>query len=585
MKKVSLVVFAMWLNIAAAVSLTILAGNLTADIREEACSNMLIALQNSYYELEYNDDLRTDEPAMLKIQNQYDVQNYRLELSFDIPNKKILGTMSMDAQNLSDTLNSVYINLEAGMKVSSVKLNNEPASYEHKDDYIIIRSKGMVSKFTNFNVAVNYEGTPENKGFDSFSFKTFDNYPAIYTLSEPTYAPTWWPCKDIVTDKFAIDLLITVPEPLTAASNGVLVAETPNSDSTRTFHWKSSYPISTYLVSLAIAKYDKWTEEYTSLDGSKTMPVEYYTYPSYTDRAKKDWANTLEMMQFFSALFGEYPFIDEKYGMAMFGWVSGAMEHQTLSSMGYTLVTGTRVYEAVTVHELVHQWYGDAVSPESWKDIWLNEGFASYGEALWEEHKGGKDALSDYMVSEDYGFFTGTLYEPEGFIFGPTTYQKGSWALHMLRGVVGDTVFFDILSEYYEKYKYKNANTFQFKEVCERVSGRDLTYFFDQWIFKGTDRPEYEISWKADTFDGQSGSGAYMLRINLEQKQKKWEVYKMPVRVTVKTDKGEQELTFFNDRKKQQFEHPVNGKPISVTLDKDNWILKSVQEVKYKDKY
>ena len=431
---------------------------------------------------------------------------------------------------------------------------------------------------------IKYEGSPKNYGFDSFSFKTFSDEPAIYTLSEPDYASTWWPCKDIPNDKFTIDIFITVPGQLTAVSNGLLKEVRDEDNGQKTFFWKSSYPITTYLVSLAIGKYDKWTETYYSSDSLNKMPVEYYTYPEYTENAKIDWKNTLRMIEFFSGKFGEYPFIKEKYGMALFGWVGGAMEHQTISSMGYTLVKGNGKYENIVVHELAHQWFGDAVSPESWKDIWLNEGFASYSEALWIENEKGKEDYIKYLKKEDYGFFQGTVYDPEGFIFGPTVYNKGAWCLHMLRGTVGDSVFFEILKKYFESYKYKNANTYDFQKICEEVSGTDLKYFFDQWIFTGTGRPDYRYSWKAEDFQDQKGTGVYTLRINLKQVQEdNFGVYRMPVRFTVITDKGSQEFKFFNDSKVQQFEQPVNGKPVEVLIDNENWILKKSQMEEYKD--
>ena len=268
----------------------------------------------------------------------------------------------------------------------------------------------------------------------------------------------------------------------------------------------------------------------------------------------------------------------------MFGWSGGAMEHQTISSMGYTTVTGDQRYESIVAHELVHQWFGDAVSPESWKDIWLNEGFATYGEALWEEHTGGKEGYDRFMKNQDYGFYKGTVYAPEGFIFGPTVYKKGAWCLHMLRGVTGDSVFFKIVRTYYEKYKYKNAGTQDFKNVCEQVSGTDLTYFFNQWIFTGTGRPEYKYSWKYDDFMDQKNTGIYTLRVNLRQTQKEELIYKMPVNILVKTDKGEENFTFFNDMETQQFEQPVSGKPLEVIIDNDNRILKKIQKEDYKDK-
>ncbi len=551
----------------------------------EGLKNLVYTVSTKYQDFKYSHTKREEDTSIVSYQNLFDVQNYRLKLSFNIPDKYIFGNLKMNALNLSDTLKKVYLNFASDMKVDDITLNGETVSFEHNDDYIIIDSKNKINLYNNFDIEINYEGAPKSMGFNSFGFKTFDDEPAIYTLSEPNYAPSWWPCKDLPSDKTTIEMIITVPEQLTAVSNGLLQETTDEPNGEKTFHWKSNYPITTYLVSIAIGKYDKWSDEYSSLDGTKQMPVDYYTYPSYTDRARSDWKNTVSMIEFFSHKFGEYPFINEKYGMAMFGWISGAMEHQTVTSMGYTLVTGDGRYEDIIAHELAHQWFGDAVSPKTWKDVWLNEGFATYGEALWNEYTRGSKAYIDFLNKEDYGAFQGTVYNPEGFIFGPTVYNKGSWCLHMLRGVVGDSVFFKILQTYYDKYKYKTADTYDFKNVCEEVSGTDLTYFFNQWILDGKGRPDYKYSWKTEEFQNQKNSGYYTLRLNLRQTQSDYDVYKMPVRVTVKTDKGEEEFSFFNDMKTQQFEQPVNGKPIEVLIDNENWIMKKIEKEEYKDRY
>lgn len=554
--------------------------------REEKLGKCLSSLSSKYLEVKYPDINTNEDSAGKAFQDQYDVKNYVLKISFDFPSKYLFGILEMDAGCISDTLNNIYLSLNSDMKITNVKLNGQGVDYLYERDYIIIPSYGKIRNNDNFIVEIKYEGSPKNYGFDSFSFKTFSNEPAVYSLSEPEYASTWWPCKDLVDDKFTIDMIITVPNQLTAVSNGLLIDTANEVNGNKTFFWRSSYPITTYLVSIAVAKYDKWTETYYSKDSLKKMPVEYYTYPEYTENAKADWKNTVRMIEFFSDKFGEYPFINEKYGMALFGWTGGAMEHQTVSSMGYTLVKGDGRYENIAAHELAHQWFGDAVSPESWKDVWLNEGFASYSEALWIEFTKNKEAYQKHMLKDDHGYFQGTVYDPEGFMFGPTVYNKGSWCLHMLRGTVGDSVFFGILKEYFEEYKYRNASTYDFQNVCEKVSGTDLKYFFDQWIFTGTGRPDYRYSWKAEDLQSQPGNGYYNLRIDLKQIQDdEYGIYKMPVRFTVITEYGSQEFKFFNDLRVQQFEQTVYGKPIEVLIDNDNWILKKSQLEEYQDTY
>lgn len=541
---------------------------------------------------------RTEDPRIIAYQNLFDVNECRLDISFNYPEKTVFGLQSVSAQCLSDTLNTIFINLYGNMKVKYVKINGEDVSYSRDvglphlknidentyKNYVVINSKGKLRNSDYFSIDISYYGSPYNTGFDSFSFKEINGNKTIYSLSEPTFAPTWFPCKDILTDKFICSMNITAPPGLYAASNGLLSEVKKDAGGNDVYCWKSSYPIASYLVSIAVAKYDYWNDFYFSLDSSIKMPVEYYAFPDYTTKAKTDWKRTPEMISYFSKTFGEYPFVNEKYGMAMFGWSAGAMEHQTLTSMGYSQVTGTGRKEDIVAHELAHQWFGNSVTHESWKDIWLNEGFATYSEVLWDEFVNGKK-LKDLMAENDFGSFYGTVYDPQGFIMNATVYHKGAWCLHMLRGTVGDSIFFSILRKYYDMFKYKNAGTKDFKKVCEDISGKDLSVFFEQWIYKGTGRPEYKYSYKTDSFMGEKSDSICTLRLNIEQVQSDRDVYVMPVRITVVTDAGDKEFTVFNFKKKQQFEQPVKGKVIDVILDKDNWILKEAEKVTYKELY
>ena len=550
-------------------------------------------------------NVREDSEETLKMLAQYDAVSYDLSLGFDYENKSVNGLNYMKIRVESDTLRTIYVNMYDNLKVNSIKAQNimrlgihypDPrdipdwydVTYTQTKDYIIIKlnENDVPMKGDLLALKIDYSGKPVKKGFDSFSYKEIGGNTYVYTLSEPTWGPVWWPSKDFPDDKATMNMRLTVPAGITGISNGSLKEVKTNSDGSLTYNWNSSYPIATYLVSLVVGKYSYWEDTYTSLDGEKQMPVVYYAFPKDSAKASVDWKNTPEMIKYFAETFGEYAFIDEKYGNAEFGWTSGAMEHQTITSFGYLIVTGDSRYEYVNAHELAHHWFGDAVTLKNWDNIWLNEGFASYCEALWQEHKGGTDAYLKHMRGFDFGYFSGTVYAPKGFIDNPsiyaTVYQKGAWVLHMLRGVMGDENFFKAMRDYFEKYKYSNAETADFAAICEQYYGSSLNWFFEQWVYKGTGRPKYEYSWKFEDFQGQAGTGVYTVRVNLKQVQKEeFEVYKMPVKLTVVTDAGEKEFTVFNDSREQTFLLTVDSKPKEVIIDKDGWILKKAAKGTY----
>jgi aminopeptidase N len=559
-------------------------------------------LDNARYEIHYlfqrfispylsysrSDELREDDPKIVAYQNLYDVKKYDLSLSFDIPRKSINGELIMTSEALSDTLNTIYINFYDNMNISGIEfgVNNSSglsgASYKRENNYIIVDTKDKLKDKDEFILKINYSGSPKVTGFDSFTFKTIYGSPVISNLSEPDYAPVWWPCKDLPSDKALTDVSLRVPTGLKGISGGILIDTVQNSDSTTTFNWKSSYPMSTYLVSAVVANLTYHNDIYTSLDSAVEMPVVYYAFPRDSAKAIYDWRKTPEMIKFYAETFGEYPFLDEKYGMVEFGWTMGAMEHQTITGIGYTLITGDGRYEEIVAHELSHQWFGDAVTLKDWKNIWLNEGFATYSEALWNEHEGGKEAYFDYMKKTDYGYFSGTVYDPQGYIFSPqvyaTVYQKGGWVLHMLRGVVGDSLFFKGVREYYEKFKYKNAETADLQAVFEDVTGENLDWFFDEWVYTGTGRPRYEYSWKFEDFPG---TAAHTVKVQLKQVQTDRDIYKMPVKISIITTLGEKDFTVFNEQRDQTFIFTTDATPKEVNIDKDGWILKKIAKGKY----
>ena len=346
------------------------------------------------------------------------------------------------------------------------------------------------------SVQIFYQGKPANdEGY--FSRVQHLTGHSIHTLSEPYGAMFWWPCKQGLTDKIdSLDIYVETDTAYKAASNGLLTSETLINDSTIVYHWKHRYPIATYLVAVAVTNYKEFSFYAPVKQGKDSVFVQNYIW----EQSLKDTQGKIQavspMLNLFDSLFGTYPFHKEKYGHAQFS-VGGGMEHQTMSFMGnfdYDLIA----------HELAHQWFGDKVTCGDWESLWINEGFATYLNAMVYEFLGTKEEWTtrltqqlEYVTSEPGGsVFPIDTLDVRSLFDQRLTYQKASLMIHMLRWNVGDSLFFKATNEFLNSndHAYGFGNTAQFKALFEQVSGRDFTEFFNDWFY-GEGYPIYEITW------------------------------------------------------------------------------------------
>lgn len=494
----------------------------------------------------------------------YDVAFYDLEMDLN-PNTGILaGTTTVSAEVVGASLESMDLNLMDNMTVSAATAGGSTASYTQSNDVLSITLDRTYATGEVVTVTVTYEGNPAG---DYFGWATYGGEPLIWTLSEPYGARHWWPCKDLNTDKAdSVDLRITVPDDLVVASNGLLVSETVPSPGKKTFFWKERYPIPTYLVSLAIHPFATFSNTYTGLDGVTTMPVDYYVIPSYLSQAQTGYPVTVEMLEVFSGGFGEYPFINEKYGHAHFPW-GGGMEHQTLTSLHYDAYS-----EHIISHELGHQWFGDMITCADFHHIWLNEGFATWTEAYWLEMKeGGSFAAYRAEMNQAAYYGDGSIYveDPNNFweIFDYyLSYQKASWVPHMLRGMLGDEVFFAGLLAYRDSLEFSSATTEEFRDIFEEVSGRDLDNFFQQWIY-GEGHPQYSVNYTAAEV-----SGGTQVQVRIEQIQAE-PVFDMTLQLKIEHLTGSQINSVENNQRVQWYSFFVPGSVTGLVLDPSDWVL------------
>ena len=508
------------------------------------------------------------ESSTTENQEKIDIGYYGIDIEIDIANQEIIGSVLINGSIGMSQPDSIEFDLADEMDVDSILFYGELTGFDHENNLIRIPTQASIPEGYDFSIQIFYRGSPPSTGFGSFNFDEHLGIDHIWTLSEPYGARDWWPCKDDPSDKAdSLDIIITLPEQQVAVSNGVLLQETNLGDGRKRYHWSERYPICTYLVSITTYPYTKWEDQYIGLNGD-TLPLEYYVYPDHYDQVYNNYMLTDDMMEVFAERFGEYPFMGEKYGHVEFGR-GGGMEHQTISSLG-----GSSQW--LIAHELGHQWWGNLITCASFHHIWLNEGFARFSESIWEEATGGPTAYKDYWQSRSY-FGQGTIYVEEpntaSQIFNLNlTYNKAGWVVHMLRGVLGDSLFFETLQAYgaNDSLSYSAATTEDFKLVCEDMSGLDLDDFFQQWIY-GEYYPKYGVSWEVSESDE--------LVITIEQTQD-WQFFHMPIELRVLVPGDTLSFKLDNHGHIQQYNlGSLGGPPQAVWLDPDNWILKEVEYV------
>jgi aminopeptidase N len=498
-----------------------------------------------------------------------DILHY--DLMFDLyPDDSFLkGDAVITGILLDKSASEIDLDFYDNLKIRELTVNGLETEYSISNNLLRIKYKNYTDTF---KVSVKYEGTPKHVGLSGFVFGEINKSNVVYNLSEPDFASSWFPCNDTPSDKALLDICITNDSSKVSVSNGIL-KDIKIHGARKTYHWGTIYPIATYLVGIYSADYVTFSDKYISLDKKDTLPIQYYVFSNNLENARIDFEDHPKFLDFFAKTFGEYPFIKEKYGVAEFLWQYGAMEHQTITGIGSNFVSGKKYFNNVYVHELAHHWWGDAVSPSIWKDIWLNEGFATYSEALYEEHVGGKKALQSFMLGKSINDFKGTLYNPKDNLFGSTVYDKGGWVLHMLRYETGDSLFFKILRTYFETYKYKNASTDDFKKLCESITGKDFTKFFDQWIYNGVGKIELQYNWSAHEI-----SGEYKVDISVLQIQKEYDTYIFPLEFKITTGTDTNMLkTFFIDQRQKNIEITLKEMPINIEPDPSDWLLADIK--------
>ncbi len=409
----------------------------------------------------------------------YDVDHYSIDVAVDPGDGTLTGETTITAEvTAGDPLMSFNLDL-VGLTVHRVTVDGTGASFERDGAEMTVTPAAALVPGEEFSVTVEYEGLPVSNPSGTFGFGVGWNVrnDGVYVIGQPDGARVWFPCNDHPSDKAEFTIRATVPEPWVAAAPGLLV-DVVDGDGTTTYVWDLDDPVATYLATVAVGRYER--VEYPAYDG---IELRDYLPGDLADDPPAEFALIDEMLDALVPLFGPYPF--DAYGHVVVSGFPGALEVPTLSIFGTTALSPF-VLERIVVHELGHMWFGDAITPSTWQDIWLNEGFATYTEWLWVEATEGSDA---YLreVRDGYALMDRPHPAPgdpgPADLFHDSVYVRGALTLAALRLEIGDEAFFTTLREYVVRYGGGNASTADFAATVADVTGRDYSEFLDAWLF------------------------------------------------------------------------------------------------------
>jgi aminopeptidase N len=499
------------------------------------CIPFIISAQNKVVQPEEiaNTEMKTASKKMSLVANpntqNYDITYHKLEFTVDPANYFIAGKVTTTFKAISN-LSTVTFDLTNQLTVSYVTLNSLPLPFvQNANNELVVTLPTVVNSGDSATVVINYSGAPPKRKDQAFVTATHDTSPVLYTLSEPYGASDWWPCKQDLNDKVdAIDVYITAPSQYVSVSNGVEPAAPVINGLNKTTHFHHGYPIPAYLIAIAVTNYSVYNQ--TGGTAPNQYPIVNYIYPETLPTVQTQLNQTPLILNLYESLFEIYPFHNEKYGHAQFGW-GGGMEHTTVSFM-------VSFERGLIAHEMAHQWFGDKITCGSWKDIWLNEGFATYVASLVIENFDSQSAfvnektrMINSITSSANGavYLTDTELSNTNRIFDSRlTYNKGAMVLNMLRFKLGDALFFQGVKNYLKdaNLAYKYAKTPDLQTHLEAVYGSSLTEFFKDWVY-GQGYPIYTIS--AQNIEG----GQAKFIINQTQSDPSVSFFEMPVPIRV----------------------------------------------------
>jgi aminopeptidase N len=519
----------------------------------------------------------------------FDVKHIKAELAIDAKRRDVSGTVTHTLSPLHPYLTSVELDCGTQLKVSKVTVGKNPTAckFSVKGEKLTVALDKPYRTADTVDLVIHYAGSPQQGLYFIVPEGADREKPlAFWTQGESEDTREWLPCYDYPNDRATSEMIIKVAKPLFVLSNGVLIKTTENADNTTTYHWKMDMPHSSYLISLAAQEFAVYHDRLGDL------PVDYYVAKNVDEAtARRFMGKTPRMIQFFGEKTGQpYPY--PKYAQVCVpDFIAGGMENISATTMTDTALHDETAdlegdADGLVAHELAHQWFGDLLTCKDWSHIWLNEGFASYFDALFAEHDRGEDqfrldmnaSLQGY-VGSDRGYrrpVVESRYRSADDMFDSVTYAKGACVLHTLRGLVGDAAWWKGIKGYVALNKVGVVDTDDFRRAMESASGKDLKWFFDQWAYKAG-HPELKVRWRFEDADKT-------VRVQIEQTQKvdaETPLFRLPTTIEITgSDSKTSVIPIVIDAASQELVIPADAPPRMVQIDPLGWLIKEIDFVK-----
>jgi aminopeptidase N len=517
----------------------------------------------------------------------YNVLKYELDVRVPMTERSLQGTNQILCMSRENGLTTAVLHSHT-LTIDAVEVDGQNTTYSTSADSLIIDLPTPYNTGDVFTVAITYHGswsvTPSQVGFVYYP-KQYDSWvfhSIAYTLGEPWDARTWMPCYDEPYDKADSGCVIsvTVPDSFVVCANGELINVTYNPDTTKTYTWKEQYPIATYLMHFGASRYAQWSDWWHDAQDD-SVEIRHFVWPEDSAQSVTAFQHLPAAMALFDSMYGPYPF--DRYGQdVVYPYEWGGMEHQEQSTIHRDWV----IYQSDRgmAHELSHMWWGDMVTCVDFRDIWLNEGCATYSDANYIWHLYGYGEFRNLMMQRRSYYLQADnahrrpLYDPppaQIFNYG-YTYCKACWVMHMLRGVdvftTGtDTTYFTAMAAYRDSFEYGVASTDDMNAVFSYVYGYDMTWFFDEWVY-GQGHPEYHVFWVCEPYNQD-----YLVKIKINQIQTNAPVFHMPVQIALSTTSGDTTVGMTITSNVEYAEFTTSDSVTSIDFDPNGWVLKEHQ--------